>query len=262
MEDLSVQSKNIQIKPFDVVTIRRKPGFLELQSVSVSGELQYPGPYVLAKREERVSDLIKRAGGFTPEAYIQGAYIKRYNFDEENKELRKQAIINIQQQFSDSTSSDSAKNVAEQAEKQFDQIPLNINKILLNPGSPEDMVLVPRDELYVPKYNASVKISGGVLFPTQIPYNQNYSLPDYINSAGGVAEDGRKSKSYVLYANGKAATTKNFLFFKSYPEILPGTEIVVPEKTQQENKLSIPEILGISSAIASLAGLVIAIIRL
>ncbi|HNP20420.1 MAG TPA: SLBB domain-containing protein [Panacibacter sp.] len=257
LSELSAADKNIKLSPSDVVTVRRKPGYLELQSVTLSGELQYPGPYVLSKREERVSDIIKRAGGFTPEAYLQGAYIKRYNEDDERAKLKKLKIQKIQGQLRDTTD-----QVTEDIVREFDQIPLDMEKILLQPGSPEDVVLQPRDEIFIPKFNSQVRISGSVLFPTQIPYDDKYSLKDYISAAGGVAEDGKKSRIYVLYANGKAASTGSFLFFKNYPSIKPGTEIIVPAKSEKKNKLSTGEIIGISSALASLAGVVIAILQL
>jgi protein involved in polysaccharide export with SLBB domain len=90
------------------------------------------------------------------------------------------------------------------------------------------------DELIVPKYNAQVRISGSVLFPTQIPYNEKYSLNDYISSAGGVAENGKRGKTYVVYANGKAAAKRGFLFFKSSPEVRPGAEVIVPSKEEEK----------------------------
>jgi protein involved in polysaccharide export with SLBB domain len=257
MEDLASQSKNIQLKPYDLITVRRKPGYSEMETVKVVGELQYPGPYVLEKREERVSDLLKRAGGFTPEAYKEGAFIKRYNNDTITS-IRLQTIENIQQQVA----SDSTTEVTQNIERKFDQIPLNIQKILTDPGSPEDVVLKNTDELIVPKYSAQVKISGSVLFPTQIPYNRKYGFKDYLSSAGGVSDAGRKNKIYILYANGKAKTTKAFLFFRNYPSVKPGSEIIVPEKEERKSKLTTPEIVGLSSALASLAGVVIAILRL
>lgn len=257
MADFADPAKNIFLKPNDVVTIRRKPGFLKLESVIVSGELQYPGPYVLQKREERVSDLLKRAGGFTPEAYPQGAFLKRYNLDDTIRLFKKQTIENIQQQLNDSTT-----QLTENIEREYDQIPLDFGKILSNPGSPDDVVLKSRDELIVPKYTAQVKISGSVLFPTQIAYNKGYSFKDYLSSAGGVSEAGRKSKIYVIAANGKAQSTRSFLFFKNYPEVTPGSEIIVPAKEERVNKLTTGEIIGISSALTSLAGVVIAILNL
>jgi len=255
MDDLSTPEKNISLQPSDLISIRRKPGYLAFQTITVSGELQYPGPYVLEKREERVSDLIKRAGGFTPEADIEGAYIRRYNLEDKTSQVQEQTITNIQQQLSDST------NLVQQSfKKQYDQIPLNIAKLLAKPNSPEDVVLVSGDELIVPKYNAQVKISGSVLFPTQIPFNEKYGLRDYISSAGGVSENGKRNKIYVVYANGKAASTHGFLFFKSFPEVKPGAEVIVPSK-EEKQKLTTTEFIGISSALASLAGVVIAILR-
>jgi protein involved in polysaccharide export with SLBB domain len=254
--DISATHNNAYLQPSDVITVKRKPGFLAFQSVTVSGQLQYPGPYVLEKREERVSDLIRRAGGFTPEANLEGAYIKRYYFTDQSAQARQQVISNIQQQLDDST-------VLQQQEtqKQSDQLPLDIKKILLAPGSPEDVVLVSGDELVVPKYNAQVRISGSVLFPTQIPYNEQYSLNDYISSAGGVSENGKRGKTYVVYANGRAAAKRGFLFFKSSPEVRPGAEVIVPAK-EEKRKMTTGEFIGIASALASLAGVVIAILNL
>lgn len=253
--DISATHNNAYLQPSDVVTVKRKPGFLAFQSVTITGQLQYPGPYVLEKREERVSDLIKRAGGFTPEANLEGAFIRRLNFNDQTAAAKQQVISNIQQQLNDSTNL-----MLPNTGKQSDQLPLNIKKILSAPGSPEDVVLISGDELVVPKYNAQVRISGGVLFPTQIPYNEKYRLNDYISSAGGVAENGKKGKTYVVYANGKADTKRGFLFFKSSPEVKPGAEIIVPAKGEKR-KMSTAEFIGIASAIASLAGVVIAILQ-
>ncbi len=254
--DLSSEDKNVTLKPFDVITVRKKPGYVGLQSVTVSGQFQYPGPYVLSEREERVSNLIKRAGGFTPEAYVEGAYIKRYNIDEDRRQLNKLRIAKIQGGLNDS-----ADNVTNDIERDFDQIPLDVQKILKNPGSPEDIVLQSRDELFVPKYNAEVRISGSVLFPTQVPYNST-RLNTYISAAGGIAENGKANKIYVLYANGEARATRNFLFFKSYPTIKPGSEIIVPAKSLRRTHLTTGEAIGIASALASLAGVVIAVLEI
>ncbi len=257
LDDLTSPNKNIALQASDLITIRRKPGYLAFQTITVSGEFQYPGPYVLEKREEHVSDIIKRAGGFSPEAYLDGAYIKRFILNDKTNQLKQQTISNIQNQLTDSTANLIQDN---QAQKQYDQIPLNIVKLLSNPTSPENIVLQPGDELIVPKYNGAVKISGSVLFPTQIPYNKDYSVRDYISSAGGIAQNGKRNKIYVVYANGKAATNRGFLFFKSKPVIKPGAEVIVPEK-EERRKISPTEFIGLSSALASMAGLVIAILR-
>ena len=256
MNDLSSSDKNVQLRASDLITIRRKPGFLPFQTITVSGELQYPGPYVLDKRVERISDIVKRAGGFTPEAYLEGAYIKRYNYNDAASDIKQQTISNIQSQLADST-----KLLEQQTTKQFDQIPLEMSKILAHPDASEDVVLLPGDEFIVPKYNPQVKISGNVLFPSQVPFKNNYNMHDYLSAAGGVSDNGKKRKIYVVYANGKASSTHGFLFFKSYPKIKPGTEIIVPSKPDKTNHLTTPELIGLSSALASLAGVVIAILR-
>ena len=257
LEDLSAGQKNVQLQPSDLVTIKRNPGFLTLQTITVSGELQYPGPYALDKRTERVSDIIRRAGGFSPEAYFEGAYIKRFTVSDKNNEVKQRTISGIQSQLADSTRIIDLQNT-----RSFDQIPLDITDILAHPGSSEDVVLLPGDELVVPKYNPQVKIDGNVLFPSQIPYNSSYNMRDYLSAAGGVSDNGKKGKIYVVYANGKASSTHSFLFFRSYPKVKPGAEVVVPSKPIRTNRLSTGEVVGLSSALASLAGIVIAIIRL
>ncbi len=252
--DLGTATKNLQLKPYDVVTVHSKPGPKELESVVLDGQIQYPGPYVLADRSERVSSVVKRAGGFTPEAYIEGAYLKRYLTDKE-KELKREKILKLQENMKDTS-----RRVLEELERTYEQVPLDMQAILTKPGSTQDLVLKPKDEIYVPKFDAQVKVSGSVLLPVQIPYQSEYSVKDYLSAAGGVAQDGVKRKIYVLYANGRAKATKHFLFFKNYPKVKPGAEVVVPRKKPRTGNTG--EIIGFASAIASLAGVIIAIINI
>ncbi|WP_217698804.1 SLBB domain-containing protein [Sediminibacterium ginsengisoli] len=253
--DLQSPTASIPLQAFDVITIRRKAGYLLPQSVKISGQVQYPGPYVLTSRNEKVSDLLTRAGGFTPEAYPAGAYLKRYK-NEVEKQKAAQVVKKIQKNVKDSNDV-----VISEVTRDYDQIPLDLPYIIANPGSIEDLHLKENDELYVPKFDGQVKISGAVLMATQVPYQKKNQFRDYISEAGGYNGDAWKKNAYVIYANGKAATTKRFLFFKSYPEVLPGSEVVVPKKPEKKN-LSTGEIIGISSALASLAGVIIAILRL
>jgi protein involved in polysaccharide export with SLBB domain len=113
----------------------------------------------------------------------------------------------------------------------------------------------------IPKFDGQVKVSGAVLMATQVPFIASNGLKDYLNAAGGFSSRALRKKTYVVYANGKAATTSHFLFFKSFPKVLPGSEVIVPAKPENK-KASTAEIIGISSAIASLAGVVIALLRL
>lgn len=250
---------NIPLQPFDVITIRRKAGYTLPESVIVSGQVQYPGPYALSKRNERVSDILIRAGGYTPDAYPEGAYLKRYKTAAE-KQKAQETVKKLQKNIKDSTAANSA-TITDDITRDFDKIPLDLLTIQKSPGSIEDLVVRSNDELYIPKFDGQVKISGAVLLATQVPYQQSNNLKDYINEAGGFSGDAWRKKAYVVYANGKAATTTHFLFFKFYPKLMPGSELVVPKKPERKGG-SAAEAIGMASALASLAGVVIAIIRL
>jgi protein involved in polysaccharide export with SLBB domain len=257
-DDLTSATANVSLRPYDVVTIRRKAGYQIPESVQVSGQVQYPGPYALNDRAERVSSLLQRAGNYTNDAYPEGAYLKRFNTEAEKIKSR-EALKTLQKNMADSGSS---RGLLEQEiSREYDKIPLDIPAILRNPGSVEDLVLRAGDELVIPKFDGQVKVSGAVLMATQVPFIQNNRLKDYLNAAGGFSYRALRKKTYVVYANGKAATTSHFLFFKSFPKVLPGSEVIVPAKPENK-KTSTAEIIGISSAIASLAGVVIALLRL
>ena len=257
--DLSSAIANLPLQPFDVITVRRKAGYTLPESVKVDGQVQYPGPYALSSRNERVSDVLKRAGGATPDAYLEGAYLKRYKTDKE-KEKSEDVLKKVQKNIKvkDSTNNNS---LVEDIRREYDQIPLDLAQIISNPGTVEDMVLRSKDELYIPKFDAQIKVSGSVLLTTQVPYRQKNSFKDYISDAGGFAAEAWKRKSYIVYANGRAATTKHFLFFKSYPKVMPGSEIVVPKKAERKSGSAL-EMISMASAVASLVGVVIAIIKL
>ena len=257
--DLSSAIANLPLQPFDVVTVRRKAGYTLPESVKVDGQVQYPGPYALSSRNERVSEVLKRAGGATPDAYLEGAYLKRYKTDKE-KEKSEDVLKKVQKNIKtkDSTNNNS---LAEDIRRDYDQIPIDLAQIINNPGSVEDMVLRSKDELYIPKFDAQIKVSGSVLLTTQVPYRPENSFKDYISDAGGFAAEAWKRKAYIVYANGRAATTKHFLFFKSYPKVMPGSEIVVPKKAERKSGSAL-EMISMASAVASLVGVVIAIIKL
>jgi hypothetical protein len=143
----------------------------------------------------------------------------------------------------------------------FIKVPLNLNGIVNNPGSEEDLVLKAGDEIFIPKYDGQIKVGGAVLLTTQVPYSKNNSFGNYITAAGGYSADAIKRKAYIVYANGEAARSTKFLFFTFRPRVKPGSEIIVPKKAEGK-KVSTGELIGISSSIASLAGLIIALLRL
>jgi protein involved in polysaccharide export with SLBB domain len=255
--DLSISSNNIKLEPFDVVTIRRMPGAFGLESVEAQGQFQFPGPYVLQRRAERVSDLVKRAGGFAPEAFPDGGYLRRRNEQDLTTAIETEVVDKIQKTLKDSTGQTTG-----QFTRLFDQIPLDLRRILANPGSESDLILKGGDVLFVPRNDLEIRITGEVLYPTQATFSRTNNLRDYIASAGGFTDNARKKRVYVLYANGKAAKTKSFLGIKTYPVIRPGSEIIVPGKITRERRNNSGEIALYASVLASIAGIVIAVLNL
>lgn len=252
--DLTSSAANLPLQAFDVITIRRKAGYTLPESVSINGQVQYPGPYALISRNERVSNLVKRAGGPTPDAYLDGAYLKRFKTAAE-KQKAEEVVKSLEKRVKDTT------GTVSEILREFDQIPLDLINILKNPGSTDDIVLKAKDELVIPKFDGQVRISGEVLLTTQVPYQAKNNLTDYISEAGGFNANAWRRKAYVVYANGKAAITRHFLFIKFYPKILPGSELIVPKQPEKKTT-TIAETLGLASAMASLAGVVIALLRL
>ena len=251
----SSSSKNFKLSQFDVVTIRKKSGFLLPESVTIKGQVQFPGPYAIQSRGERISDVLKRAGGFTPEANPEGAYLIRNKTEEEKKKAEEDAK-NVKKALKDTTSILEKDILSE-----FSKVPFEMKLVLDNPGSLEDLILKANDEIVIPKFNDLVKISGEVLLVTQVPFRNKNNFKDYISAAGGFSSFALKKRSYIVYANGKAAATSHFLFFNSYPKVKPGSEIIIPQKKEKKASTT-GEIIGIASALASLAGVVIAILKL
>jgi protein involved in polysaccharide export with SLBB domain len=255
--DISTAAASIKLTPFDVVTVKRKAGYTLPESVRISGQVQYPGPYALSARNERVSAILKRAGGYTADAFIEGAYLV-HNKTAEEKKREEEAIERAQKILKDSSG---LAQLEAQKNTSYIKVPLKLDEILNNPGSEEDIVLKVGDEIFIPKYDGQIKVGGAVLLTTQVPYSKNNSFGNYITAAGGYSADAIKRKAYIVYANGEAARSSKFIFFTFRPKVKPGSEIIVPKKAEGK-KVSTGELIGISSSIASLAGLIIALLRL
>ncbi len=258
--------ENFVLQPMDVVTITKKVGFANPEVVSIVGQVQSVGKYTLSTRVERVSDIVKRAGGLIGQAYGEGAYIKRsrYNIDtlrsDESKTSVEQAYIRkfkAQQQTATAeiksglneenglvdaqkqnkkNLKDTIDMVFKELENDYYQIAIDINKIMDKPGSELDLVLRDKDEIVIPKTDNRVKISGGVLRPTNIVYRDGLTIGECISSAGGISEYARRGRAYVIYANGKSKRTMHFGLFRINPTIKPGAEVVLPETDVKKDK--------------------------
>ncbi len=243
--EMDEQDEQFELKPYDQVYVRRAPGFVRSGTVRISGEVLYSGEYNLSNREERLSTVIERAGGLTPDAYAQGAMLTReVEVDAKMNRLRQQLIERDSTlQFDDMG---------------FEVLAIDLNAALQNPGSREDVFLKADDELFIPRELQTVKISGEVLNPVSTPFQEGKSLRHYVDQSGGFSDMAKRGKAYVVYPNGKAAATNSFLVFRNYPKVLPGSEIVIPSKPDRD-PLPATAWISIGSSVASLALTVVTI---
>lgn len=246
---LAPEASRFPVMPFDEVTVRPSPGYQEQASVTVTGEVIFGGDYVLAETGERLSSLVKRAGGLNPVAYVKGASLNRKLNEEERTKIESLLRIAGSEIGNDSISLESL-NIAE-----YYPVGIDLVAALANPGGNDDIVLMPGDIIQVPKYNGIVKVSGAVLYPNAVTSIEGKGLRSYLSQSGGYRTGARK-KPYVVYMNGMVSSTKKFLFIKDYPKIEPGCEIIVPMKPSKIGSGGLAEIMGISSTSVSLASVV------
>ncbi len=258
-KDLQLQASQFDLKPFDIVVVRSLPGFSTQRQVRIQGEVLYPGIYTLTTKNERISDLIKRAGGLTDLAYPQGASLKRtMNIDSSGLVRLKQQKFKQLQTNVEGDSAQLAELNAQLIHNDF--VGIHLDQILKNPDSPSDLFLEEGDIINIPRRLQTVKVNGEVLFPVTTRFQPGRSMRYYISQAGGFSEDAKKGRVYVIYANGFVKSTSHFLFFKSYPNLEPGAEVFVPYKKPKNT--SAREVLGVTSAVSSLALSVLAIMNL
>lgn len=231
------------LHPFDQVVVRRSPGYEVQQNVKINGEVLFGGEYAKLYKNERLSSLVKRAGGVTDYAFIKGARLFRQLTDEELQRTKDAFKTKLR---ADKKSSDSLDLDSLITRGQY--VGIDLEKALKNPGSDDDLVLREGDILSVPEYTNTVKISGGVMYPNTVTYDKDMNLKSYVRQAGGFSRLAMKSKPFVIYMNGKVASGRR-------AKIEPGCEIVVPERPERE-PMSLQGILGISTSLASIALLI------
>ncbi len=246
-EDLSLSSEAMafELAPNDMVFVRRSPGYEIQKLVSIEGEVAFPGQYSLTNTKERLSDVLERAGGLTDEAYLPGATLFRKT-QEASPEVREKVLSQLEQ------ASEDTLQIVQEGMDNEQAIGIDLPYIVANPGSPQDLLLKDGDRLVIPIELQTVRLSGALLYPVTVKYEKNKPLSYYIANAGGFNENALKSKTYVLYANGSVDRTRRFMGIRNYPKVEPGAEIIVPKKQERE-KVSAQEAISISSAIASMA---------
>ena len=237
------------LEPYDVVHVRKSPGFQTPRNITVEGEVLFEGVQTLASKNQRLSDAIKMAGGVTSEAYTKGARLERKLNDDE-KARRRFLLKQLRAQAEDKDTVD------------YDQLDLGetytvgiyLDKALENPGSEYDVILREGDRIIVPEYNGVVKISGNVMYPNTVSYQEGKKYKWYINQAGGFGNRAKKSKTFIVYQNGTMAQVGHGT------KIEPGCEIIVPTKSKVDYS-HLTQLISIGTSLTSLAAMIAVIAR-
>ena len=240
------------LEPFDEIYVRRSPGYQEQSNVSVTGEVVFGGTHALSIKNERLSDLVRKAGGLTKEAYPAGARLIRKMNEEETARLER----TLKMAKKNATEKDSIKVESLETDTNY-PVGIQLEKALANPGSDYDLVLREGDQLLVPQYINTVKINGEVMYPNTVVYQKGKKLKHYINQAGGFGQKARKSKVFVVYMNGTVAEVSG----NSSKAIQPGCEIVVPAKPDKRG-MTTAEIISLGTSAASLGAIIASMITL
>ena len=251
------------LSPFDEVFVRPAPGYFVQKNVVVEGEIIYGGKYTLSAKNDRISDLVKRAGGLTPQAYLEGAVLVRSRqFSKTELENNQVGLNNLlKQNYQAGVPSVILQNeISGSNKKKSDNVGIDLKSILKSPYSLLDLFLNDGDTLRVPKQMQTVRVNGEVLYPALVAYDKSFGLRRYIIASGGFGERASHKKPYVIYANGSVKGTKTFLFFKNYPKIIPGTEIFVPAKKEKERLRPI-ELVSVFSAFASTLAILFTVLK-
>lgn len=256
--DLSdgLNKNDIVLKPYDVINIRQRSGYVSQRIVYLDGMVINPGRYTLQMSGDRISDLMKRAGGFRPNADTTSMIIRRLikkNQTTEDRESIFSKLLNI-----GADSLNASESIKKEIFKDHENISIDLGKALKEPQSSENMLLEDGDIITIENNTNLVKVSGEVYYPTIIPFKPNENLKYYIEKSGSYTQAARKSGTLVIYPDGKAKKIGHFLFFKKYPEVVSRSEIFVPKKSDKNrSKISIGEWSVVLSTLAIIANVIV-----
>ena len=242
--------KNFKLEPFDIVQVRRSPTYQDPITVTIDGEVLFRGSYTMERKNMRLTDLLEKAGGAVEGAYIRGARLMRKMSDDEKARIR--SIIRMARQSSDgSGDSISLQKLALQTTY---PVGIHLDEALKEPGTTKDIELMDGDELIVPRFNHTVRISGDVYMPNTVAYEEGKGYKYYIEQAGGFGDRAKKKNTYVVYQNGTMAVA-------SKAKIEPGCEVIVPTKAKKDGN-QLTQWLGIGTSMASLATMFVSVANL
>ncbi|MDQ1087546.1 SLBB domain-containing protein [Siphonobacter sp. SORGH_AS_1065] len=218
--NLTLESSKYKLEPYDIVSVFSVSGYEVQRSVQIQGEVMNPGYFTLSRKDERISDIVRRAGGFSAYAYTNAATLQRGT----------------------------------------ENIGIDLPTIMQNPKSKWDLLMQSGDIIIIPMISQLVKVNGEVLRSKNVVFDKR-SFKSYIINSGGFTQNALKRKSYVIYANGEVKATRNFLLWKIYPEIEPGTQVYVPRKKEKKETMTVQSWIGLSTSMGTLAAIIFAILR-
>lgn len=251
---LDETASTFELEPYDEVFIRSSPNYELQQFITIKGQVIYPGVYGLEKKDERLSEVIHRAGGLNKQAYPRGArLIRKIQLTEFEKNRKIEQLNEIQDNFNGISSQRDQTIVT----KTKETIGIDLVKALNNPGGEDDLYVLEGDIIDIPKEPQTVKVSGEVLYPNSVKYIDGKSFYDFISEAGGFTSSSARKRAYVLYSNGSVKRTKSFLFMRFHPKIEQGAEIIVPKKSKVATGQQIVSIVSIfTGTLTSLIGII------
>ncbi|MEN0053961.1 MAG: SLBB domain-containing protein [Mucilaginibacter sp.] len=269
---LKLDSINFVLQPFDIVSVHNLPGYQKQRTVKIEGEVLYPGSYTISKKDEKISDLVVRAGGLTASADVEGGSLKRDNIailgvdktKADTAAIEKERLEQVKRlKRDDKISGKDSDSTAfkEQEQPRNNYVGIDLTKILKSPGSKIDLLLEDGDVVRVPKQQQVVRVNGEVLYPSAVVYIKSKSFNDYVLNAGGYSPKAFKKGAYVVYPNGTVKGTRKILFFNNHPNVKPGSEIYVPKKPISNNNTA-QTILGFTTGLASLGAIILGILSL
>lgn len=248
---LSGEGSDFILQPFDMVVVRKSPAYQKQKNITVAGEVLFAGNYAMLKKNERLSDLVSKAGGVTNDAYVRGARLLRRMTEEERKQ--KTDVLRL----ADKGTGQDSISIATLDLSNVYSIGIELDKALDHPGSPEDMVLREGDMLFIPEFVSTVKVNGEVMYPNTILYEEGAKLRHYIDQAGGFGHRARKRHVYIVYLNGTVSRLRG----NNSKGVEPGCEIIVPTKEKRKGTSSAGA-MAMTSSISSLAMMLATMVNL
>lgn len=246
---ISDNDRRFILQPYDIVEVRKSPVYQKPIRVSVEGEVTYQGGYTMEKKNQRLSDVIRAAGGLIPGSNARGARLVRKMSEDEK--VRMHQVLELARQSADGRDSVNLEKI--ETDDTY-IVGIRLDEALAHPGTTQDIELVDGDRLIVPRFNHTVRISGDVNLPNTVAFDEGKDYKYYVEQAGGFGNRAKKRNAYIVYQNGTMAIARK-------AKVEPGCEIVVPSKAPR-NANAFSQWLGIGTSLASLATMIVAIAKM